>query len=47
MFESAINEMLSSIGWDVDTKKQTEQTEQSNVMHRMGDNQVVDFNIGA
>ena len=47
MFESAINEMLSSIGWDVDTKKQTEQTEQSNAMHRMGDNQVVDFNIGA
>ena len=47
MFESAINEMLSSIGWDVDTKKQTEQTKQSNVMHRMGDNQVVDFNIGA
>lgn len=44
MFESAINEMLSSIGWDVDTKKQTEQ---SNTMHRMGDNQVVDFNIGA
>ena len=47
MFESAINEMLSSIGWDVDTKKQTEKTEQSNTMHRMGDNQVVDFNIGA
>lgn len=47
MFESAINEMLSSIGWDADTKKQAEQTEQSNVMHRMGDNQVVDFNIGA
>ena len=47
MFESAINEMLSSIGWEVDTKKQTEQTEQSNAMHRMGDNQVVDFNIGA
>lgn len=47
MFESAINEMLSSIGWNVDTKKQTEQTEQSNAMHRMGDNQVVDFNIGA
>ena len=47
MFESAINEMLSSIGWDADTKKQTEQTEQSNAMHRMGDNQVVDFNIGA
>lgn len=47
MFESAINEMLSSIGWDVDTKKQTEQTEQSNAMHRMGDNQVVNFNIGA
>lgn len=47
MFESAINEMLSSIGWDADTKKQIEQTEQSNVMHRMGDNQVVDFNIGA
>lgn len=47
MFESAINEMLSSIGWNVDTKKQAEQTEQSNVMHRMGDNQVVDFNIGA
>ena len=47
MFESAINEMLSSIGWDADTKKQTEQTEQSNSMHRMGDNQVVDFNIGA
>ena len=47
MFESAINEMLSSIGWDVDTKKHTEQTEQSNAMHRMGDNQVVNFNIGA
>ena len=47
MFESAINEMLSSIGWDADTKKHTEQTEQSNAMHRMGDNQVVDFNIGA
>ena len=47
MFESAINEMLSSIGWNVDTKKQTEQSEQSNGMHRMGDNQVVDFNIGA
>lgn len=47
MFESAINEMLSSIGWNVDTKKQAEQTEQSNVMHRMGDNQIVDFNIGA
>jgi chromosome segregation ATPase len=47
MFESAINEMLSSIGWNVDTKKQAEQTEQSNAMHRMGDNQVVDFNIGA
>lgn len=47
MFESAINEMLSSIGWNVDTKKQTEQTEQSNAMHRMGDNQVVNFNIGA
>ena len=47
MFESAINEMLSSIGWNVDTKKQAEQTKQSNVMHRMGDNQVVDFNIGA
>ena len=47
MFESAINEMLSSIGWNVDTKKQTEKTEQSNGMHRMGDNQVVDFNIGA
>ena len=47
MFESAINEMLSSIGWDSDTKKQTEQTEQSNAMHRMGDNQVVNFNIGA
>lgn len=47
MFESAINEMLSSIGWDADTKKQAEQTEQPNVMHRMGDNQVVDFNIGA
>lgn len=44
MFESAINEMLSSIGWNVDTKKQAEQ---SNAMHRMGDNQVVDFNIGA
>ena len=47
MFESAINEMLSSIGWYVDTKKQAEQTEQSNAMHRMGDNQVVNFNIGA
>ena len=46
MFESAINEMLSSIGWNVDTNKQAEQTEQSNAMHRMGDNQVVDFNIG-
>lgn len=44
MFESAINEMLSSIGWNADTKKQAEQ---SNAMHRMGDNQVVNFNIGA
>ena len=46
MFESAINEMLNSIGWDVNTNKQTEQAEQSNTLYRMGDNQVVDFNIG-
>lgn len=46
MFESAINEMLNSIGWDVNTNKQTEHTEQANTLYRMGDNQVVDFNIG-
>ena len=46
MFESAINEMLNSIGWDVNTNKQTEQAEQPNSLYRMGDNQVVDFNIG-
>ena len=46
MFESAINEMLNSIGWDVNTNKQTEQVEQPNTLYRMGDNQVVDFNIG-
>ena len=46
MFESAINEMLNSIGWDVNTNKQTENIEHKNTMHRMGDNQVVDFNIG-
>ena len=46
MFESAINEMLNSIGWDVNTNKQTENIEHKNRMHRMGDNQVVDFNIG-
>ena len=46
MFESAINEMLNSIGWDVNTNKQTEQAEQQNTLYRMGDNQVVDFNIG-
>ena len=46
MFESAINEMLNSIGWDVNTNKQTEQAEQPNTLYRMGDNQVVDFNIG-
>ena len=46
MFESAINEMLNSIGWDVNTNKQTEQEEQPNTLYRMGDNQVVDFNIG-
>ena len=46
MFESAINEMLNSIGWDVNTNKQTENVEQSNTLYRMGDNQVVDFNIG-
>ena len=46
MFESAINEMLNSIGWDVNTNKQTEQAEQSNTLYRIGDNQVVDFNIG-
>lgn len=46
MFESAINEMLNSIGWNTNTKKHEEHTEQTNVMHRMGDNQVVDFNIG-
>ena len=46
MFESAINEMLNSIGWDVNTNKQTEQAEQTNTLYRMGDNQVVDFNIG-
>ena len=46
MFESAINEMLNSIGWDANTNKQTENIEHKNTMHRMGDNQVVDFNIG-
>ena len=46
MFESAINEMLNAIGWDVNTNKQIEHTEQAKTMHRMGDNQVVDFNIG-
>ena len=46
MFESAINEMLNSIGWDVNTNKQTEHVEQTNTLYRMGDNQVVDFNIG-
>ena len=46
MFESAINEMLNSIGWDINTNKQTEQAEQPNTLYRMGDNQVVDFNIG-
>ena len=46
MFESAINEMLNSIGWDVNTNKQTEHVEQPNTLYRMGDNQVVDFNIG-
>ena len=46
MFESAINEMLNSIGWDVNTNKQTEHVEQANTLYRMGDNQVVDFNIG-
>ena len=46
MFESAINEMLNSIGWDVNTNKQTEHVEQPNSLYRMGDNQVVDFNIG-
>ena len=46
MFESAINEMLNSIGWNVNTNKQTENIEHKNTMHRMGDNQVVDFNIG-
>lgn len=46
MFESAINEMLNSIGWDINTNKQTENIEHKNTMHRMGDNQVVDFNIG-
>ena len=46
MFESAINEMLNSIGWDVNTNKQTENVEQPNTLYRMGDNQVVDFNIG-
>ena len=46
MFESAINEMLNSIGWDVNTNKQTEHVEHTNTLYRMGDNQVVDFNIG-
>ena len=46
MFESAINEMLNAIGLDVNTNKQIEHTEQAKTMHRMGDNQVVDFNIG-
>lgn len=46
IFESAINEMLNSIGWETNTKNHDEHSEQTNVMHRMGDNQVVDFNIG-
>lgn len=47
MFESAINEMLNSIGWNKSTNVSNNNQEvHDNTMHRMGDNQVVDFNIG-
>ena len=47
MFESAINEMLNSIGWNKSTNiSNNNQEVHDNTMHRMGDNQVVDFNIG-
>lgn len=47
MFESAINEMLNSIGWNKSSNNSNNNQEvHDNTMHRMGDNQVVDFNIG-
>ena len=47
MFESAINEMLNSIGWNKSSNNSNNNQEaHDSAMHRMGDNQVVDFNIG-
>ena len=46
-FENAINEFLDNIGWNKsDNNSNNNQETHDTAMHRMGDNQVVDFNIG-
>ena len=46
-FENAINEFLDNIGWNHSGNNSNNNQEMpNNTIHRMGDNQVVDFNIG-
>lgn len=45
MFETAINELLNTIGWNQQKNEQVKE-HHTDTQHRMGDNQVVDFNIG-
>lgn len=46
-FENAINEFLDNIGWkQLNDNSNSHHDTQDSTMHRMGDNQVVDFNMG-
>lgn len=45
MFETAINELLNTIGWNQQKNEQVKE-HHTETQHRIGDNQVVDFNIG-
>ena len=46
-FDNAVNEFLKTIGWFDDSRKETPQPKHKDTtQHRMGDNQVVNFNMG-
>ena len=46
MFENAINNFLNEIGYKQHTENVTENNQAKPTIHRMGDNQVVNFNLG-
>ena len=45
-FDSAVDEFLKTIGWSVNNSPETHEHKENYSQHRMGDNQVVNFNMG-